>query len=419
MILKGGKILDGENNFIYQDIRIENDLIVEIADEITGSEIFDVKDLLITPGFIDVHVHTRNPGQEYKESVETISNSALAGGYSTILAMPNTSPVIDTPQKVEDAYKLYENSSVQIFQYGALSKNLVECQPADFQQMYRKGAIAFSNDGRGVQNEELILELMKELLTIDGIYVSHSEVDSLVGSGVMHAGRKNKKLKLPGISSSVEAVAVAKEVVIATELNARLHLCHLSSKYSVELLRLFKKYNSKLSGEVTPHHLLLSEDDILEDDSNFKMNPPLRSEQDRQELIKGLNDGTIEVIATDHAPHTADDKGSSFIGGAFGIVGLETSFDLLYTNLVLTNLVSLQRLIDCMTVNPARIFKLDTPQIKVGEIANLTVVNLCAPHQINVDSFAGRCKNSPFDQQNVNSSIKMTIIKGEIRYAKN
>lgn len=416
MILKNGYILDGNNNLVKRDLKIEDKKIVAIEENIDCLDYIDVTNLLITPGFIDVHVHTRNPGQEYKERVDTVVAAALCGGFTTICPMPNTTPILDTPQSLDVANKLYENHPLDVYHYGALSKNLVSSQPADYKQMKASGAIAFSNDGRGVQLESAIKEMMIKLKEIDMMYVSHSEVDCLVNNGVIHAGKQGKILNLPGISSSVESIAVAKEIILAHELDVNYHVCHLSSGVSVELIRMFKGLGAKVSGEVTPHHLLLTEEDILLDDPNFKMNPPLRTKEDQQRLIDGLNDKTIEIIATDHAPHSPEDKGESFIGSAFGIVGLETCFNLLYTYLVKTQKVPLQTIIDCLTINPAKRFNIEGGVIEVGATANLAIIDLNTSGKINVTEFASFGKNSPFNNVEISSIIKKTIYQGEIVY---
>lgn len=414
MLLKNCSIIDDSGNLQVVDIKIENGNIAEIKAEIAGTKFVDIEKKLVTPAFIDVHVHTRNPGQSYKETIDSITKAAIAGGYGTLCAMPNTNPVIDDCDKVRASLRALNNDKVTFHQYGALSKYLVSEQPADYQAMKEAGAIAFSNDGRGVQNTNSIYEMMKRCKEIDMMYVSHSEVDDLLFDGVIHAGQKAQELGLPSILSSVESIAVAKEIMLATELNCKYHVCHMSSQMSVDMLRLHKSYGSQVSGEVSPHHLILCDEDISGDDPNYKMNPPLRSRSDRESLIAGLNDGTIEVIATDHAPHSCTDKCNSFINSAFGIVGLETAFDLMYSNLVLTGKVKLKTLVDCMTINPARIFGISGGKIEVGAQADLTIIDLNCKRTIDVSEFKSLGSNTPFNGYQVNSKIDKMIIKGEL-----
>lgn len=414
MILKNCTVIEDSGNKKVVDIQIANGIITKIGDNLTGDKQIDVNEKLVTPAFIDVHVHTRNPGQSYKETIESVSAAAISGGYGTVCAMPNTSPVIDDGEKLADILQQLNTQQVKFHQYGALSKNLVSEQPADYKQLKAAGAIALSNDGRGVQSTNSIYQMMKKCIEVDLTYVSHSEVDDLLFGGVIHNGRKARELELPGILSSVESIAVAKEIMLATELGCKYHICHMSSQMSVDLLRLHKQYGSKVSGEVSPHHLILCDEDIPSDDPNYKMNPPLRSRSDRESLICGLNDGTIEIIATDHAPHSEDDKGHSFIDSAFGIVGLETAFDLMYSNLVLTGKVSLKTLVDCMTINPAQIFGLEGGVIAVGQPANLTVIDLNCKRTINSNEFKSLGKNTPFNGYQVHSKIDKVFIKGEL-----
>lgn len=415
MILKNCNILNDEGNQITVDIQIEDQKIVKIGNGLSGEVQLEIGNKLVVPSFIDVHVHTRNPGQSYKETIESVTNAAIAGGYSTLFAMPNTNPVIDNAEKLEESLKLHNVGPVKYYQYGALSKNLVAETPGDYKAMKEAGAVALSNDGRGVQSTNSIHTMMKSCIENDIIYVSHSEVDDILYNGVMHQGIKSKELGLPGILSSVESIAVAKEIMLATELGCKYHICHMSSEMSVDTLEQHKKYGSKVSGEVSPHHLILCDEDIPSDNPNFKMNPPLRSESDKKRLIKALNDGTIEVIATDHAPHSTDDKGTSFVGSAFGIVGLETSFDLLYTKLVKSGKVSLKTIVDCMTINPAKLFNVDGGVIAEGELANLTIIDLDSEHTINPSEFKSLGTNTPFDGYKVASKIDKVILKGEIQ----
>lgn len=414
MLLKNAKILDKSGRQVAVDIKIEGQTITEIGQNLSDIEVIDLNHKLVVPAFIDVHTHTRNPGQSYKESIESITKAAIAGGYSTLFAMPNTNPVIDSPERVSDILEKLNVGPIEYYQYAALSKNLVAEEPGDYQALKQAGAVALTNDGRGVQSTDSIYKMMLKAKAANLAYVSHSEVDDLLYGGVMHAGNKSKELGLPGILSSVESIAVAKEIMLATELDCQYHVCHMSSKMSVDTLRIHKGYGSRVSGEVSPHHLILCDEDIPNDNPNYKMNPPLRSRQDREALINGLNDGTIEVIATDHAPHSREDKGDSFIGGAFGIVGLETAFDLMYSNLVLTGKVSLKTLVDSMTINPARIFGIEGGIIEVGATANLTVIDLEHKNNIDVNQFKSLGKNTPFNGYPVDSKIVKTIIKGEI-----
>ncbi|MFV0556878.1 MAG: dihydroorotase [Lactovum sp.] len=415
MLLKNALILDELGEKKKVDIEIQGQKIKRIESEIKQKADLDLKNKLLVPAFIDVHTHTRNPGQSYKETIQAITQAAIAGGYGMLCAMPNTSPVIDSPKKVKESLEKLNQTDLQFFQYGALSQDLISEKPADYQAMKEAGAIAFSNDGRGVQKTQSIYQMMTACRDYQMLYVSHSEVDDLLFSGVMHEGKRNKELGLPGILSSVESIAVAKEIMLATELACPYHICHLSSQMSVDLLRLHQSYGSQVSGEVSPHHLILSEEDIPSDDPNYKMNPPLRAKKDQESLIQGLNDGTIQIIATDHAPHHSKDKGNSFINAAFGIVGLETAFPLLYSQLVLTGKVKLKTIIDALTINPAQIFNLPAGRLAIGEIANLTLIDLDYQGQIDKEKFYSLGQNTPFHHYKINAKIENVILNGNIQ----
>ncbi len=417
--LTGGFIINDNNEKEYVDILINDGKIQKIAHNIKDEcEEIKVDDKLITPGFIDVHTHVRVPGGEYKEDINTINKAALNGGYTQICAMPNTNPIIDNEQLIKEMLKQYEKADIKIYQYGALSEKLFYEKPLDYDKLLNAGALCFSNDGKGVQKPKAIYDMMRKIKSLNSIYVSHSEIDDLVMDGVMHEGITNKKLGLKGILSSVESISVAQELSLASEIGCQYHICHMSTKESVDYLKLHKSYNSKVSGEVTPHHLTLNEENIKEDDPNYKMNPPLRSKEDQNRLIKALNEGTIEIIATDHAPHSAEDKGNSFKNSAFGIVGLETAFSVLYTDLVLTNKVKLKTIIDALTKNPANIFNIPGGKLAQGMDADITIIDLEQKNKINTDDFKSKSKNTPYNGKDVQSKIIKTLIKGEIKYEK-
>ncbi len=416
LVIKNIQMLDDEGNLNQMMIKLDGDRIVEIGQDLVGDTYLDGNNCLVAPAFIDAHTHTRNPGQSHKETVASLHKAAVAGGYGHVFAMPNTSPIIDDEKSLIESINLNNQGPIKVWQYAALSKDLVNETPLDYANLKSHGAIAFSNDGRGVQKEDVIKKMMLKLRDIDSMYVSHSEIDCLLDGGVMHDGVQAKVLGLPGISSSVEAIAVAKEIILAHELGCKYHVCHISSAMSVDLVRLYKSYGASVSCEVSPHHLVLCDEDIKVDNPNYKMNPPLRSRDDRAALIKGLNDKTIEIIATDHAPHATEEKGSSFIGSAFGITGLETAFDLIYQNLVLTEMVSLKTVIDAMTINPARRFNLDAGEIKVGARADLVFIDLNHQGKIDVAKHSSLAKNTPFDGYQVSSKIAKTMIGGEVVY---
>src|SRR5699024_864547 len=286
----------------------------------------DCKGQLLTPGLIDVHIHLREPGGEHKETIKTGTEAAAKGGFTTVCAMPNTNPVPDNTEVVERLFnKIKENAVVRVLPYASITKDLSGEDLTDIEALSQTDIFAFTDDGVGIQTADVMLEAMKEAAKYDRAIVAHCEDNSVLHGGVLHQGDVSKRLSLPGIPSVSESVQIARDVLLAEAADCHYHVCHVSTKESVIVIRDAKAAGIKVTAEVTPHHLLLNEDDIQRDDADFKMNPPLRSKEDQKALIEGLLDGTIDMIATDHAPHTAEEKAVGFLEAPFGIVGLETA----------------------------------------------------------------------------------------------
>lgn len=330
---------------------------VSLQDE--ADRILDASGCYVMPGFIDLHVHFRDPGLTYKETLETGGKAAVRGGVTTVCAMPNTRPVIDSGEKVEDVHKrAREVSPAHVIQIGAVTMGQSGKELADIAGMAKAGCHAISEDGKSVMNASLYRKGMKEAKKNGVSVFAHCEDITMVEGGVMNADENAKRLGLPGITNSVEDVIAARDILLAKETGVRLHLCHCSTADSVEMIRLAKEEGLPVTGEVCPHHFTLSADDIREDDANFKMNPPLRSREDVEALRKGLKDGVMDVIATDHAPHGEEEKSQSMMDAPFGIVGLETSAALTYTELVKTGILSIMDMAEKMSYNPAKILGL-------------------------------------------------------------
>lgn len=389
-------------------------------DDAVDFQVIDVHGQLIAPAFVDVHVHARTPGFEYKEDFTTLGQAAAKGGYATICPMPNTFPCTDTVEVLEQVKALAaEHCCVNVKPYGTLSQGLIsEEELSDYQGMKVAGAIAFTNDGKGVQSADTIHQMMTELVKVDAMYVSHSETESILNGGVMNKGAVSEKLGLPGIMNAVESTAVATELLLARETTCKYHICHISTKESFELLKLAKSWGVDATAEVSPHHLLLCDEDIPGDDVNYKMNPPLRSRADLERLRQAFIQGELDIIATDHAPHSAADKSDSMIRAAFGIIGLEDAFSLLYTEFVKTSLVTLEYLIQTMSTNPAKRFGIEVPELKIGKLANLVVIDLEAEREIGSEGFASKSSNSPFIGKKVFGETNLTIVNGDIVYMK-
>ena len=371
----------------------------------------------VMPGFIDLHVHFREPGFEYKETIETGSRSAARGGYTSVCPMPNTNPVIDSKEMIEWlSKKEKEESLVHILPVGAITKGQNGTDLADIKGMAQAGAKAISEDGKSVMDVNVYVEGMKQAKESNLVVLAHCEDKNLVRGGVMNAGKKSQELGLKGITNAVEDVITARDIFLANETGAKLHLCHCSTKDSVALIELAKKAGYQVSGEVCPHHFTLCDEDIPCDDSNYKMNPPLRSKEDVLALKNGLKSGIMDVISTDHAPHGAEEKSKSMVDSPFGIVGLETAFCLTVTELVEQGYLTKMELVEKMSYNPSRIIGIDKGQIVEGKVADLVIADFEEEYLIDVNTFASKGKNTPFHGKKVKGRIYQTIVAGKVVY---
>lgn len=419
LLLKNAKIVNGEKKEKQCDILINKGKIEKIAPGISekSDQLIDCQNNFVFPGFIDVHIHLREPGGEHKESIETGTKAAARGGFTTVCAMPNTSPVPDDIDSVNALHKkLVKDAHVRVLPYASITKDLAEEELTDITALSRAGVFAFTDDGVGIQTADMMFRAMKKAATNNKPIVAHCEDNSILYGGVVHQGHVDKALNLPGIPSLSESVQIARDVLLAEAAGCHYHVCHVSTKESVRVIRDAKKAGIHVTAEVTPHHLLLNEGVITEDDANFKMNPPLRSKKDQKALLAGLIDGTIDFIATDHAPHAETEKSNGFLDAPFGIVGLETAFSLLYTHLVQTNTITLNQLVDWLTVKPAKVFNLPYGAIKEDAVADLAIVNLDKKVKIDKRTFLSKGKNTPFHGWEVQGIPVTTIAEGEIVY---
>ncbi|MFC6176075.1 dihydroorotase [Companilactobacillus huachuanensis] len=410
------------NKLINCDLLIEDGKFKQIAENIvaTDAKIIDAKFQLVTPGLVDVHVHFREPGQVHKETIKTGTLAAAHGGFTTVGAMPNVIPVPDNAEKFGQQIALNEqNSLIHTLQYAPVTVDETSDKLVDIEELSKLGAFAFSNDGHGIMNARSMFMAMERIAAIDSHLAAHVEDKNLFNHGVINFGTASQRLGLPGIQRVAETSQLARDLVLAKETGVHYHVCHISTKDGVQLVRMAKDAGINVTCEVSPHHLLLSDQDILNDDANFKMNPPLRSEEDRQALVAGLQDGTIDMIATDHAPHAEDEKNQGFAKSVFGITGIETSFPLMYSRLVKTNIISLEKLLKLMTNNPAEIFKIKVAgTIKLGQRADFTIINLDDEYAIKSKDFLSKGKNSPFIGQKVYGEVEQTYVNGTCIYSK-
>ena len=402
------------------DVLIENDRIQKVAEKIEkeADRVIDAKGCYVMPGFIDLHVHFRDPGLEYKETLETGGKAAVRGGVTTVCAMPNTKPVIDNVDKVAAVHERAKKESLShVIQIGAVTREQKGQELADIEGMAKAGCHAISEDGKSVMNASLYRKGMK-IAKENGIAVfAHCEDITMVEGGVMNADENAERLGLKGITNSVEDVIVARDILLAKETGVRLHLCHCSTADSVKMVKLAKEEGLPVTGEVCPHHFILSSEDIKEDDGNYKMNPPLRSKADVEALRQGLKDGIMDVISTDHAPHAAEEKNKSIAKAAFVIVGLETSAALTYTSLVKTGLLSVMDMAEKMSYNPAKVLGLDEKgSVSEGKIADIVIFDPDKTYKIDKNTFASKGKNTPFDGYEVTGEVAYTLADGKVVY---
>ena len=399
------------------EIRVSEGKILKVSqrlDDVIEEEVFDAKGMLVAPGFVDIHVHLREPGFEKKETVRSGSRAAALGGYTTIVAMPNTDPVPDEPSILQAFQeKVKTDSLIRVRSYSAITKGEKGIDLVDFEAMDREGALGFSDDGKGVQEAGMMYRAMMETKRIGSIITAHCEEDSMLFGGYIHDGEYARKNHHKGIHPLAEDLQIVRDLAISEATGCRYHICHMSTWSGVRALRRAQEDGVKVTGEVTPHHLLLTEEDLKED-GNFKMNPPLRTPRDRKALLYGLREGIIGCIATDHAPHTIEEKRNGLEKSPFGIVGLETSFALLYTKLVRKGHLTLKRLVDAMTEGPAKIMNLPNGTMKEGALADLTFIDLTKEWTIRSMDFESKGKNTPFENWKVTGKVQAVMLEGRL-----
>lgn len=423
LIIKNGRLLDPATGVdgVY-DILIDNGMIGEIAENIepgTGDDRLDATGLVVCPGFIDIHVHLREPGQEHKETIATGCASAVRGGFTTVACMPNTTPVNDNRETTEFIIKqARETNLLNVLSVAAISKGLAGKQMVDMKNLYDAGARGFTDDGRCVMDDELFrkaLEMSREL----GVPVmEHPEDHDQSGSGQLNEGEVSRLLGLKGIPAAAEDDIVGRDIEIQTEVKGKLHLTHLSTAGAMALVKKAKEKGILVTSDVTPHHLLLTEDLIAQTKGGvYKMKPPLRTEADRQAMVEGIRTGVIDCIATDHAPHSPEEKNREFEKAPFGVIGMETSFPVIYDRFVRTGVIDLKHMVELFSTNPAKIMGLsDRGVVKPGVPADLTILDLERPFKIDAADFKSKSSNCPFIGWEGKGAIAYTIVKGKVVY---
>jgi len=424
ILIKNGKVIDPSQNIEKKmNILVDGNLIKEYPKNINQLEkrkdvkVIDAKNLVVTPGLIDIHVHLREPGYEHKETIRTGTMSAAAGGFTSIACMPNTNPTNDNASVTDYILlKARTEGIVNVLPIGAITKSEEGEELAEIGEMYEAGCVAISDDGMPVTNSNLMRRAMEYIRAFDMPVIVHAEDKYLSDDGVMNEGKTSTMLGLKGIPNASEEVMISRDIFLSELTGTDLHVCHVSTEGSVRIIRDAKKRGIKVTAEATPHHFLLSDEEVYNYNTNAKMNPPLRTDKDVKAIVKGLKDGTIDVIATDHAPHSEDEKNVEFDKAPFGIVGLETALPL-SLKLVEKKILTLSQIIEKLTIVPARIVRVDKGTLKLNKVADITIFDPKKEFDIDKEKFSSKGKNTPFQGWKVRGKVKYTIVSGKIVYS--
>lgn len=420
-ILSGARVIDPVNNMDeVRKVYIKDGIIVdEAAMQGVDAGELDLTGKVVAPGFIDVHVHLRQPGKVDAETVRTGTQAAAAGGFTTVVAMPNTSPVTDNAAQVQYIRELAERDGiVHVLPCGALSKGLAGEEMAPIGSLASAGVAALSDDGKCVQNHELMRHIVEYASNFDLPIMDHCENTALAAGGVMHEGYWSVLLGMKGQPSAAEELMISRNIMLARMTGCRIHMQHVSARESVALLRYARANGIPVTGEATPHHIALTDVEIKRFDTNYKMNPPLRSEDDRMAVIEGLQDGTLTIIATDHAPHTQTAKQVEFDYAPFGIIGLETAVPVTMTELVHKGYLTLPQLISKFTKGPAELLKRPIGSLSIGSAADVTVIDPDVEHTIDISTFYSKSRNTPFDGYQAKGRTAATFVDGVCVYSR-
>lgn len=419
ILIRQGRVVDpmlGRDT--VTDILVEDGVIRDVGNiDIPADRTINASGKIVAPGLVDMHVHLRQPGDEESETLQSGSAAALAGGYTTVACMPNTKPPMDSP-KVIDLVKTEAQriNLVQILPIAAATVGREGKDLVNFGSLLKAGAVAFSDDGAGIQRSSLVEKALRQLRDLDSLLIEHAEVDRLSRDGQVHDGSASRALGVPGIPSESEVDMVERDIRLAARTRGRVHLAHLSCGDSVKALRSAKRDGIGVTAEVTPHHLLLDQAGVLAGNTSFKMNPPLRTQGDRKSLVAGLADGTIDVIATDHAPHSAQKKDADFEEAPFGAIGMETALAVLIDRLIHTKRVKWPRLIAALTSNPAKILGIDRGSLAIGSVADVVLIDPDRAWAIVPGRFHSKSRNCPFSEWRVRGKVIIVIAGGDIKY---
>lgn len=420
LLIKNGRIIDSESGFdkiadiLIEDGKIKsiNSQLPTLKSQLPNFKIIDATGKIVTPGLIDIHTHLREPGQEDKETIATGTRTAAAGGFTTIACMPNTNPVIDNPSIVKYILDNAEKEGViNVVPIGAVSKGLIHEELVEIKNLLDAGAVAISDDGYPVMDADFVRRILEATKKFNIPFISHCEDTNISKNGVVNEGTN---LNLPEIPKAAEETMVARNIELAKITQGRLHIAHVSTKRSVELIREAKKNRIKVTCEATPHHWTLTDEAVKNLDTNTKMNPPLRSQEDVEAIKEGLQDGTIDVIASDHAPHTLAEKQQGYKLAPFGIIGLETTVGLIISQLVNKRILSLSEAIAKLTINPAKVLNLDAGELKIGKKADITIIDMNKEWTVDVNKFESKARNCPFNGWKLQGKAVITIVGGKV-----
>ena len=414
--IRGGRVIDpSANTDEARDLFIKDGVIVETPANVPAdSEVIEAHGLVVVPGLIDVHVHLREPGGEDAETIETGSRAAARGGFTTIVAMPNTKPPLDTPERVAFVKRRGEEVGlVRIIPSACITAGRDGRDVADLKALVEAGAGVFTDDGSTVASDETMKRAMTLAAALNMTIMDHAQDREMEKDGVMHEGEFSRYWKLPGIPSEAEARIIRRDIDLARRTGCAVHIQHVSTKEGAALIREARERRLKVSGEATPHHLALTDADVKAAETNFKMNPPLRSKADREALIDGIVHGHLQAFATDHAPHTATAKARGFLQAPFGIIGLETAVGVTFTELVATGLMDLGAWVQRWTTGPARVMGLPDPSLKPGAPANITLLDLGSKWTVHPREFASKSRNTPFEGRELTGRAVRTLHRGK------
>lgn len=419
ILIKNGRVIDPKNNIDEKlDIIIKDERIYKIGhfqDNGEYEKIIDAEGKIVSPGLIDVHVHFRDPGFTYKEDIFTGAEAAAKGGFTTVICMANTNPIVDNEETLKYILDKAKKAKIKILQAAAITKEFKGKELVDMKKLKELGVVGFTDDGLPIKDSKLVMEAMEKAKELDMPLSFHEEDPSLIKSPGVNEGKVSKELKVGGAPNVAEDVLVARDCMLALKTNAKISIQHISSGNSVDLVRFAKSLGAKVTAEATPHHFSITEEAVLKHKTLAKMNPPVRTEKDKEKIIEGLKDNTIEIIATDHAPHSKEEKERELTKAPSGIIGLETSLALGVTNLVKKGHLTLLKLLEKMTINPANFYKLDAGTIEEGKFADLVIFDENEEWIVS-EKFASKASNTPFIGEKLYGKVKYTICNGKIVY---